>query len=215
MGDDRTDLIGLLRTLDENGVLERVRQRLTAGEDPLQIMAECQEGVHQVGLLYEERQYFVSGLIMAGEILRQVVELVEPALERRPSSGPAPGTILLGTVEGDIHDIGKNVMHMLLRCNGFTVIDLGVDVAPEVFVARALELRPAVVGLSGLLTIAFDAMRDTVALLHAEWEGARPVPATLIGGGMVDEKVWRHVGSEYWAPDPTRGLELCRRLTLT
>jgi len=212
MADERPDLIAMLRDLDEVGVLERIRRRLEAGDDPLRLMAECQEGVRQVGLLYEERRYFVSGLIMAGEILRQVVELLEPAMARRPA-GPSSGTVLLGTVQGDIHDIGKNVVHMLLRSNGFKVVDLGVDVAPEAFVAGAREVRPQVVALSGLLSIAFDAMRDTVSLLRAELAGEGTLPATLIGGGMVDEKVWRYVGADHWAPDATGGLALCQKLT--
>jgi methanogenic corrinoid protein MtbC1 len=185
-----------------------VRRRVAAGEDPLRIMEQCQEGVRQVGLLYEERRYFVSGLIMAGEILRQVLESIEPALERGPAHG-SPTTVLLGTVHGDIHDIGKNIVHMLLRGNGFTVADLGVDVPPETFVSEVRRVKPAVVGLSGLLTIAFDAMRDTVSLIRSELPHPPPI---LIGGGMVDEKVCRYVGADYWAPDATSGLRLCERL---
>ncbi len=211
MGEERDNLIRLLRDLDETAVLALVRSRLEAGDDPLRIMEECQEGVRQVGLLYEEQRYFVSGLIMAGEILRQVVDLIGPVLEERVA-GDSRGTVVLGTVQGDIHDIGKNLVHMLLRCNGFTVVDLGVDVAPEAFVARVRELKPAIVGLSGLLTTAAEAMRDTIALLRSEASSLEPFPVLLVGGGMVDERVHRFVGADHWADDAIAGLRLCQRL---
>ncbi|MHB8763467.1 MAG: cobalamin B12-binding domain-containing protein [Deferrisomatales bacterium] len=209
MDQGRDDLIARLRELDEPGALAVVRARLAAGDDPLRIMEDCQEGVHQVGLCYEERRYFVSGLIMAGEILRQVVELVEPALGP-PGPRDEGATVLLGTVQGDIHDIGKNIMHMLLRCNGFAVVDLGVDVAPAEFARQARSLRPRVVGLSALLTTTFDALRDTVAELRRLPAGE--APAVLIGGGMVDEIVSQAVGADGWARDAVEGLRLCRRL---
>lgn len=211
MKEQEATLISLLRNLDEDSALALVRRRLTEGEDPIRIMGEAQEGVRQVGLLYEEHRYFVSGLIMAGEILRQIVELIEPALEQGPSGSPG-ATILLGTVQGDIHDIGKNIVRMLLRCNGYTVVDLGVDVPAESFAEQTLRLRPDLVGLSGLLTTTSDAMRATVELLRSGVEEGEFLPPIIIGGGMVDESVCRFVGADSWAPDAASGLRLCRRL---
>src|SRR5512135_3368506 len=147
----REQLINLLADLDEEAVLQLVQKRIKAGDDPLQIIEDCNEGMQLVGQRYESGEFFVSGLIMSGEIFREVVELVQPLLQQQ-ASGRSSGTVLVGTVSGDIHDIGKNITGMLLSCYGFSVIDLGVDVPPTVFASKAIELNPDVVGLSGLIT---------------------------------------------------------------
>ncbi len=127
-----SELAKLVADLEEDTVLKLVQQRLEAGGDPLQIIAECNEGMRAVGQRYEQGEYFVAGLIMSGEIFREVVEMVQPLLEKQ-ADGKASGRVLVGTVSGDIHDIGKNMFGMLLSCHGFDVIDLGVDVPPEMF----------------------------------------------------------------------------------
>ncbi len=205
--DTSATLIGAVGELQEDVVLALVRQRLAAGEDPLRIIEACQEGMRQVGLRYERREYYLAGLIMAGEIFSQVMELLRPVVERRVSDR-ASGRILLGTVKGDIHDLGKNIVSMLLSCHRFAVHDLGVDVAPVTFCRQAARLRPHIVGLSGLLTSAYDAMRETVTLLREQgYEG--PI---IIGGGQISEEVRQYVGADYWTTDGVAGTELCRRL---
>jgi methanogenic corrinoid protein MtbC1 len=201
------ELIAAIADLQEETALVLVQQRLEAGGDPLLVIKDCEEGLRQVGLRYERRDYFLAGLIMAGEIFRQVMEQVQPVVERQVL-GKASGRILLGTVQGDIHDLGKNIVNMLLRCHNFAVEDLGVDVPPTIFAERAAQFQPDVVGLSGLLASAYDAMRETITLLRARgYHG--PI---VIGGGQLSEEVCRYVGADYWTIDGVAGVELCKRL---
>lgn len=202
-------LISAVADLQEEAALTLVSQRLQAGEDPLAIVKDCQEGLRQVGLRYEQHQYYLAGLIMGGEIFRQIMEMVQPVIEEQVS-GTASGRILLGTVAGDIHDLGKNIVHMLLRCHNFVVEDLGVDVPPAAFAERAGEFHPHLIGLSCLLTSSFQAMRETIALLRSHGYD-RPV---IIGGGQLTEEVCRYVGADYWTTDGVAGVALCRRLVL-
>lgn len=209
--DSHTRLIQLITDLKEQQVAREVVRLLEKGDSPLEILRSCEEAMRQVGQHYEQRLYFVSGLIMAGEIMRQVTDLLLPHIENQESGG-ASGLIVLGTVEGDIHDIGKNLLRMLLRGSGLQVLDLGVDVPPTQFVEVVLQHKPDIIGLSALLTIAYEAMRDTISLIHAETaKDARRIP-TIIGGGFMNEKVCQFVGSDYWAPDAVTGIEICRRL---
>jgi methanogenic corrinoid protein MtbC1 len=207
----RDQLIDLLADLEEEAVLKLVRKRINAGNDPLQIIEDCNEGMRQVGQRYERGEFFVSGLIMSGEIFREVVELVQPLLQQQ-TKGHSSGTVLVGTVSGDIHDIGKNIAGMLLACYGFTVIDLGVDVPPAVFATRAIEIKPDVIGLSGLITASFDAMKTTVAALRARAQAQHCSFPIVIGGGMIDEQVCRYVGADYWVNNAMDGVRLCQRL---
>ncbi len=207
----KSQLAQYVADLEEDIALELVRQRLDAGDDPFQIINECNEGMRQVGQRYEQGEYFVAGLIMSGEIFREVVELVQPILEQQ-TQGEASGRVLIGTVSGDIHDIGKNIFGMLLTCHGFDVIDLGVDVPTDVFAARAIEVRPDIVGLSGLITASFESMKETVTALRAragELELSFPI---VIGGGMIDDQVRQYVGADYWMPDAMAGVRLCEGL---
>ena len=200
-------LITAITDLQEETALAFVRQRLDAGHDALLIIEDCKEGMRQVGVRYERNEYYLAGLIMAGEIFRQVMELLQPIVEGQVS-GQASGRILLGTVQGDIHDLGKNIVNMLLSCHNFVVHDLGVDVPPTVFAEQAAQEQPDLVGLSGLLTSSYDAMRETIALLRAQ--GYRgPI---IIGGGQLSEEVCQYVGADHWTTDAVTGVELCQRL---
>jgi len=200
-------LIAAIGDLQEETALHLVHDRLAAGEDPLLIIEACQEGMRQVGLRYERREYYLAGLIMAGEIFRQIMERLRPIVQRQVSH-QASGCVLLGTVRGDIHDLGKNIVNMLLSCHHFAVHDLGVDVPPATFAQHAAQEQPHIVGLSGLLTSAYDAMRETVTLLRAhDYEG--PI---IIGGGQLSAEVCRYVGADYWTSDGVAGVELCKRL---
>jgi methanogenic corrinoid protein MtbC1 len=204
-------LINLVANLDEPEALALVEQRLDRGEDPLAIVDECQAGLRIVGERYEQQEYFISGLIMAGEIFREVMELVQPVIQAQ-LSGNESGTILIGTVQGDIHDIGKTNLSLLLRCYGFTVYDLGVDVPPDQFLSQALALRPDIIGLSGLLTIAYDSMQETIALLRHATDAQLQATPIIIGGNQLNEQVSRFVGADYWVTDAMSGVRLCQRL---
>lgn len=204
-------LTTLLADLEEDAVLEIVRQRIAAGGDLMQILEECNEGMRLVGDRYEQGIYYIAGLIMSGEIFREVVEMIQPLLVKCISHKPA-GHILVGTVSGDIHDIGKNMVGMLLTCYGFDVIDLGVDVPPAEFAAKVVELKPDIVGLSGLITASFEMMKETVAVLRAEAARHGLSFPILIGGGMIDEQVCQYVGADYWLKDAMAGVRLCQEL---
>jgi methylmalonyl-CoA mutase cobalamin-binding domain/chain len=201
----------LLANLDEDAVLQLVDTRLHAGDDPLQIIEECNEGMREVGMRYEKGEYFVAGLIMSGEIFREVVERVQPLL-RQQASLKNYGRVLVGTVAGDIHDIGKNMFGMLLACHGFEVIDLGIDVPPEIFAAKVAEYRPDIVGLSGLITASFDMMKETITLLRQEAHKLGKSFPIIIGGGMSDDQVRQYVNADYWMPDAMAGVRLCEEL---
>jgi len=205
-------IVERLADLEEDEVLALVRRRLADGDDALRIIEDCNAGMRQVGQRYEQGQYFLSGLIMAGEIFREVMELMQPVLEGRAVKR-ASGRVLLGTVQGDIHDIGKDMVGLLLTCYGFTVIDLGVDVAPEVFVEQVALHKPDVVGLSGVLTASHAVMRETVGLLRARARDAGLTFPIVIGGGMIDDQICRFVGADYWVADAMSGVHLCQRLT--
>jgi methanogenic corrinoid protein MtbC1 len=207
----RDELIARLVDLDEDVVLALVKQRLAAGDEPLQIIEDCHEGMRQVGLRYESGDYFVAGLIMSGEIFREVVELVQPLLVSHVPAQSA-GRVLIGTVQGDIHDIGKNMTTMLLECYGFSVIDLGVDVPAAEFAAKAAELKPDIVGMSGLITSSFESMKNTVTVLRATANQHALSFPIVIGGGMIDDQVCRFVGADYWVSDAMSGVRLCQRL---
>jgi methylmalonyl-CoA mutase cobalamin-binding domain/chain len=207
---DALRLSQALADLQEDEALEIVRQRMGRGDDPLKIIEDCQAGMREVGEQYTQQRYFLAALIMAGEILREIMEIVLPAVESR-YTGKSSGRILVGTVQGDIHDLGKNILLMLLRSYGFSVMDLGVDVAPDGFVEGAREFKPHVIGLSGLITAAHVSMRETVGALRTMMaEDGADIPILL--GGQVDEQVCSYVGADYWTTDAMEGVRLCQRL---
>lgn len=207
----QTVLIHHVAELNEQHVLALVQKRLGDGEDPLAIVEDCQEGMRRVGERYEQGQYFLSGLIMAGEIFREVMELTQPIIKKH-IQGDESGRILLGTVQGDIHDIGKNIQSMLLRCYGFTVYDLGIDVSPSTFVAQAATVKPDIVGLSGLLTSSYDAMCDTITLFRRDPDHTLGSIPIIIGGLSINDQVCHYVGADYWIVNAMDGVRLCQRL---
>jgi methanogenic corrinoid protein MtbC1 len=196
--------------LDDKAVLRLVKEALSAGESSVDVVHAVEAGMRTVGERYEQKDIYLAGLIMAGEIFRSVMELAQPGWENE-LVGNASGRVLLGTVAGDIHDIGKNMAALALRMFGFTVEDLGVNVPPEIFLEAAKSFRPDIVGLSGLLSVAFTAMRDTVALFREHASDFEAVPIFVIGGGTIDEQVARYVGADLWTDDAMEGVRLCQR----
>jgi methylmalonyl-CoA mutase cobalamin-binding domain/chain len=211
-GATRQRLIDLCVELEEKPALALVDELLQAGEDPLAIIEACEVGMQLVGERYADGEYYISGLIMAGEIFREVFALAQPRMERSGHREDARGTVLLGTARGDIHDIGKSIVAVALRSHGFAVEDLGVNVPPERFTERALELHPDVIGISALLTTAYDSMRETVETVREQvalrW---RPIPV-VIGGGTMTEEVRRYVGADYAVRQALEGVRICERL---
>jgi len=198
--------------LEEEETLRLVRETLTRGErTPLAILQACQQAMRVVGERYERHEYYLSGLILAGEIFKEVLDLVQPERESPALQQPV-ATVVLGTVAGDIHDIGKNMFGSTLRGYGIAVIDLGVDVSPERFLAEVRQSRPDIVCLSGLITTAFHSMKKTVESLQAHESELGYLPPVVLGGGTVDESVCRYAGADSWSNDALEGLRICLRL---
>jgi methanogenic corrinoid protein MtbC1 len=203
----QSQLVSAIANLNEKLALNLARERLAENEDPLILIENCQRGLQRVGERYAEHKYYLSGLIMGGEIFYEVMELIRPAMESR-ILGTSSGKILLGTVEGDIHDLGKNIVKLLLSCHKVKVYDLGVDVPPEEFLSQAKKLEPDILGLSGLITKSYDSMRETIGLFR---KGGYQIPI-VIGGSQLSKEVFQYTGADYWVNRAEIGVRLCLRL---
>lgn len=204
-------LITDVEELKEEKALARVHTLLESGEAPMRIIESCQMGMRLVGERYHRRQYYIAGLIMAGEILRQVVRIAQPQLTQLTTS-KSTGTLLLGTVAGDIHDLGKDIFSILLNCHGFEVVDLGVDVPATDFVNRAIDVKPDIIGISALLTGVFDNLKSTVALLRTETRLKESQIPIIIGGAQLTRQVYEAVKADYWTTDAIDGVSICLKL---
>jgi methanogenic corrinoid protein MtbC1 len=197
----------LLSDLKESEVLETVKRLIAEGADPNTVLDACQEGMVIVGERFENGEYFISDLMMAGEIFKEINEVLGPRLVG--SAGKSAGKVVFGTVQGDIHDIGKDLVVGLLRASNFEVTDLGVDVPPQRFVEALKDTGAPILALSGLLTVAFDAMKATVDAVTAA--GLRDKVKIVLGGAPVDETVVRYAGADAAGGDAQNGVNLCRR----
>lgn len=202
------DLVSAFVNLEEEKVLRLVENLLKEGKDPSEILEACRRATTSIGERFERGEYFLSELVFASEIFNGVMRIVLPEIKRevKPS-----GTIVLGTVQGDIHDIGKNIFKAFAEAAGFRVIDLGVDVPPQRFVEAVRTCNPNIVGMSGLLTISYESMKETIKALKEA--GVRDRVKIIIGGGRVDEHVKRYVGADDWADNAVVGVRKCREMS--
>jgi methanogenic corrinoid protein MtbC1 len=190
--------------LEENEVLQGVSRSLEQGIEPIALVEQLRQGMSVVGKRFEDKEYYLSELIMSAEIFKEAMALIEPLLAA--SSDESRGRLVIGTVKGDIHDIGKNIVATLLRCDGFEVLDLGVDVPAAVFVEETRSSGAKVLALSGLLTPAFDAMKETVTALAEA--GLRDDVKVIIGGGPVNQSVVEFAGADAWGKDAAQAVRL-------
>jgi methanogenic corrinoid protein MtbC1 len=190
--------------LEENEVLQGVSRSLEQGVEPIALVEQLRQGMSVVGKRFEDKEYYLSELIMSAEIFKEAMALIEPLLAA--SSDESRGRLVIGTVKGDIHDIGKNIVATLLRCDGFEVLDLGVDVPAAVFVEETRSSGAKVLALSGLLTPAFDAMKETVTALAEA--GLRDDVKVIIGGGPVNQSVVEFAGADAWGKDAAQAVRL-------
>jgi methanogenic corrinoid protein MtbC1 len=198
--------------LDEELTLKLAREAVERGEAaPRMILSTCQQALRMVGERYERKEYFLAALVMAGELFNEVLEIVQPPQELSEPD-VSSGTIVLGTVSGDIHDIGKNVFGTALRSYGFKVIDLGVDVSKESFLAEVRRIHPDVVCLSGLILAAFESMKATTRLIHLHSADLGYRPPVVLGGGTMDSDICDYVGADSWSTDAMEGVRICQKL---
>lgn len=203
-------LINAIADMDEGAALDFVKKMVQDGTDPMAILDAAKKAMDIVGQRYENGTYFLPELMMAGEMMAQISELIKPELTRAPEVERL-GKVLVGTVDGDIHDIGKNIVTFMLDVSGFEVLDLGVDVTPQKFVEAVEDFRPQVVGLSGFLTLAFDSMKETVEAI--EEAGLRDAVKIMVGGGQVTEEISEYAGADAYGKDAVAGVTLAKGWT--
>jgi methanogenic corrinoid protein MtbC1 len=202
----KEQLIKAIADMEEDQALSLAQQMLDSGEDPNDILDAGKEAMKIVGDRYEHKEYFLPELIIGGDILKQIGNIVKPRLKSQQASAQPLGRIVIGTVQGDIHDIGKDVVCFMLEVNNFEVHDLGVDVPSARFVEAVRDLRPDVVGMSGFLTLAFDQMKSAIDAIKEA--GLRDQIKIMIGGAPMDEAAAIYVGADAYGPDATAAVKL-------
>lgn len=212
-GDEERQLVQWLADMNEDDALELARRMLLEeGRDPLVVLALCREAMDVVGKRFEEGEYFLPELVLAGEMLETIGAIAKPLIKLAPGEAPARlGKVLIGTVHGDLHDIGKNIVSFMLDINGFEVRDIGIDVPIDRFLEEIRSYQPDVVGLSGFLTLAFDSMKETVQAIEAA--GLRKDRKIMVGGGQIDETVRSYTGADAFGTNAVEAVNLCRGWT--
>jgi len=197
-----TILINSIIEGDEDQSSSAAKKALDSGLDYKVILNEgVIKACEEIGQLYEKEEYFLADMLISGDALKAAIDVLRPVMEK--ASEKSPGKILIGTVEGDVHDIGKSLVTSLLQGQGYDVIDLGTEVPPEIFAQKALEGSPDVVGLSGLLTASISKMRETIALLKEKNIDSK----IIIGGGIVSKAACVLIGADDCAKDGWEGVK--------
>lgn len=203
-------LVDAIANMREEEALALARERLSRREDPMAVLDDCRAAMEIVGKKFEKGEYFLPELILAGEMFKAISAEAKPYIGQGAVGRVRKhGKVLIGTVKGDIHDIGKDIVTFMLDVNGFEVKDLGVDVPPGKFVEEARTFRPDIVALSGFLTIAYGSMKETVEALKAA--GLRDKVKIMVGGGTVDDHVRAYAGADAWGPDAMAAVTLAKQ----
>jgi 5-methyltetrahydrofolate--homocysteine methyltransferase len=200
------ELIDAITGMDEEGAVEIADRLLDQGVAPADVLDDCKAAMEVIGKRFEAGECFIPELIFAGDILSQIAGRVKPRMQAAGQAQQRIGKVVIGTVQGDIHDIAKDIVAFMLDINGFEVTDLGVDVAPEAFVEAARGSGATIVGLSGFLTLAYDPMKETVAQLRALDPGIR----VMIGGGQMDDKIRDYTGADAYGKDALAAVALAK-----
>ena len=199
-------LIEAITEMREDDALKITNELLENGASPADILGACKDAMDVIGKRFEDGEAFIPELMLAGEMMTAITAILKPRMAEDASEEKL-GKIVLGTVQGDIHDIAKDIVGFMLDLNGFEVTDLGVDVPPEKFVETVKETGAKIVGLSGFLTLAFDPMKDTVAALKAA--GLNDVKI-MIGGGQVDENIRQYTGADAYGKDAMAAVSIAK-----
>jgi methanogenic corrinoid protein MtbC1 len=199
-------LIDAITEMREGDALKITQDMLDAGTAPLEVLEACRKAMEVIGKRFEDGDCFIPELILAGEMLSQITDIIKPRLKEE-SAAAKLGKVVIGTVQGDIHDIAKDIVAFMLDINGFEVTDLGVDVPPAKFVEAVKATGAKIVGLSGFLTLAFDPMKATVAAL----KDAGLDTKVMIGGGQVDEQIRQYTGADAFGRDAMAAVNLAKQ----
>ena len=199
-------LIDAITEMREEDAVAITNELLDGGASPAEVLGACKDAMDVIGKRFEDGEAFIPELMLAGEMMTAITDILKPRMAEE-SSGEKLGKIVVGTVQGDIHDIAKDIVCFMLDLNGFEVTDLGVDVPPEKFVETVKETGAKIVGLSGFLTLAFDPMKDTVAAIKAA--GLDEVKV-MIGGGQIDENIREYTGADAYGRDAMAAVALAK-----
>jgi methanogenic corrinoid protein MtbC1 len=208
--DEERQLVEWMADMNEDDALASAkRMLLEEGKDPVRVLELCRSAMDIVGKRFEEGEYFLPELVLAGEMLETIGAIAKPLIKSKPGEQSRKlGKVLIGTVHGDLHDIGKNIVCFMLDINGFEVKDIGIDVPIENFLGAIDEFKPDVVGLSGFLTLAFESMKETIQAI--EREGRRDGLKIMIGGGQIDETVRAYTGADAFGVNAVEAVNLCK-----
>lgn len=199
-------LVDAIANMEEDEALKLAKEMLAEGDDPQLVLDACRQAMSIVGDRYERKEYFLPELIIGGDILKSIGDVVKPQMKSAAAGVPPVGRVVLGTVAGDIHDVGKDIVSFMLDVNNIEVHDLGVDVPAEVFVAKVREVKPEVLAMSGFLTLSFDSMKGTVEAVKAA--GLRDGMKIMIGGAVMDETVRNYIGADAYGSDASAAVRL-------
>jgi methanogenic corrinoid protein MtbC1 len=210
MTDQERQLVEMLADMNEDeGVALAKRMLLEEGADPLRVLELCRNAMDIVGKRFAEGEYFLPELVLAGEMLETIGAVAKPLIKQSAGGEPERfARVLIGTVHGDLHDIGKNIVTFMLDINGFEVKDIGVDVPVATFIDEITDFKPQVVGLSGFLTLAFDSMKETIDAIAGA--GLRDNMKIMIGGGQIDETVRAYTGADAFGTNAVDAVTLCK-----
>ncbi|AOY74568.1 cobalamin B12-binding domain-containing protein [Clostridium formicaceticum] len=212
MADLAMDLNALTQAvgeLDEDQVLKILNEfvgKNPSEEEAQKVVNACQQGMAIVGDWFDKGEYFVGDLIFAGELLASAIETLKPVIGL--GSTEKIGTIVLGTVEGDLHDIGKNIFRSMSEAAGFEVYDIGIDKSADAFVQKIKDVKPQIVGMSGVLTLAIDSMKNIIDKMKKE--GLREDVKIIIGGNPVTKEACEHVGADAFTTNAAEGVKICQ-----
>jgi methanogenic corrinoid protein MtbC1 len=202
------DIIQAFLAMQKQPVMDLIQNKLQGGENSLDVLIACQKGMEEVGKRFETGEFFLSELIYAAEVFKGVTALLGPKLSGTSGGVTAGGAVVFGTPQGDIHDLGKNIVITVMQASGFKVYDLGVDVPPQKFIQTLQETGASLLAMSALITTAFKPMKEVVNLLGTR--RMRDQVFVLIGGAVTTDLVRREVGADAQTLDPYEGIRKCR-----
>jgi len=210
MNDQEKNLVNWLADMNEDDAFALAKKMLLEeGADPVRVLELCRNAMDIVGKRFEKGEYFLPELVLAGEMLENIGAIAKPLIKQAPGEEPKKlAKVLIGTVHGDLHDIGKNIVTFMLDINGFEVKDIGIDVPIKTFIEEISQFKPDVVGLSGFLTLAFDSMKETIEAIQDA--GLRDKLKIMIGGGQVDETVRNYTGADAFGTNAMDAVSLCK-----